>query len=225
MSVVFPVYVPQYVPGLFNDAVNSSEYSELHHLVMCEQWIEKNVEGNRYRLVWGTLPLFSWRDWGKPRNMSGRIAFAGARWTCGLPNTERPDWTAMFCVLKDVSRHNSSSSRCNRCPFNQFRRELKQPLIPTVDTGRTYLCLCNISVYTNMCTYVCPFKSCVSVLFSFTRFRTMESYWNLARYNCQHLSICIIMIIIIIIIIIIIVIIIIIYFRNHNMARPSGRAV
>jgi len=37
MSVVFPVYVPQYVPGLFNDAVNSSEYSELHHLVMCEQ--------------------------------------------------------------------------------------------------------------------------------------------------------------------------------------------
>jgi hypothetical protein len=35
-TVVFPVDVPQYVSGLFNDVVSSSE-SELHHLVMREQ--------------------------------------------------------------------------------------------------------------------------------------------------------------------------------------------
>ena len=195
---------PWYVPGLFNDAVSSSEYSELHHLVMSEQWLRKNVGGNRWRLIWGALPLFSWRDWDKPRNLFGRVAFAGSRWTCGLPSTERPDWTAVFGVLDDVSTHNSSSSRRNRCPVNQFRAELMQPRIATIDTGRTFLCLCNISLHTYMCTYVYAFKSCVSVLFSFTRVRTMESYWNLAWFNCQNLSICII-------------IIIIIYFLNHNM--------
>jgi len=206
MSVVFPVDVPRYVPGLFNDAVSSSDYSELHHLLMSEQGIGKNVEGSRWRLIWGTLPLVSWRDWDKPRNMSERVAFAGSRWTWGLPNTERPDWTAMFGVLDDVSTHNSSYSRHNRCTVNQFRAELLQPRIPTVHTGCTYLCLCNSSVYTYMCTYVYTFKSCVSVLFSFTRVRTMESYWNLAWFNCQRLSICII-----------IIVIIIIYFLNHNM--------
>jgi hypothetical protein len=36
-TVVFPLDVPQYVPGVFNDVVSSSEYSELHHLVMREQ--------------------------------------------------------------------------------------------------------------------------------------------------------------------------------------------
>ena len=92
----------------------------------------------------------------------------------------------MFGVLDDVSRHNSSSSRCNRCPFNQFRAELMQHLIRTVDTGRTYLCLCNISVYTYMCMHlnhvlVSCFRSRV-----FVRWSRTEIWLGLIASICQY---------------------------------------
>jgi len=111
-------------------------------------------------------------------------AFAVSKWTCRLPNTGRPDRTAMFGVLDDVWRHNSSSRRRNRCPVYQFRAELMQPRIPTIDNGRTYLCLCNICVRTCMHlnhVFVCSSRSRV-----FVRWSRTEIWLGLIASICQY---------------------------------------
>jgi hypothetical protein len=60
--------------GLFNDAVITSEYS-------VEQFGDWRMNWRNFgrNLAWNSQDIvqeFVWRDWGKPRNISGRITDA-----------------------------------------------------------------------------------------------------------------------------------------------------
>jgi len=38
-----------------------------------------DVEGSGRRLIYGTIPAFAWRDWGKPQKASSRYPAYGPR--------------------------------------------------------------------------------------------------------------------------------------------------
>jgi hypothetical protein len=38
-----------------------------------EWWSRKDLEGSDYGLIWGTVPAFAWRDWGKTWKASVRM--------------------------------------------------------------------------------------------------------------------------------------------------------
>jgi hypothetical protein len=55
-----------------------------------EWWIEKDVDGSSRDLILGAILVIAWRDWGKLRKTSARIAVLQTKiWTRDLPYTKQ----------------------------------------------------------------------------------------------------------------------------------------
>jgi hypothetical protein len=51
---------------------------------------KNNVEGSGRDIFWRIFPAFTWRDWGKPRKTSGKIACLRAEiWTRDISHTKQ----------------------------------------------------------------------------------------------------------------------------------------
>jgi hypothetical protein len=79
------------VRSLFSDAFSvTQDCIALNEGMIREWWIEKDVEWCGRGLIYGTIAVFVWRNLGKPRNPSVRIAYLPADiWTRDLPNTKQ----------------------------------------------------------------------------------------------------------------------------------------
>lgn len=56
-------YTTVLIYSLLNDAVSSSGYTVLNFKMIAEQWNGEDVEGKRCGLIWGTIPVFLWKEW------------------------------------------------------------------------------------------------------------------------------------------------------------------
>jgi len=52
--------------GACNDTFNSSDHISSDDRIISEQWNGKGVEAHSQDLLWGTMLVVAWRDWGKP---------------------------------------------------------------------------------------------------------------------------------------------------------------
>jgi hypothetical protein len=60
------IFTILFIHDSFNGAVNSLHYTVSDDRIINEQWTGKDMEGNRRGLIYGTIPAFAWRGWGKP---------------------------------------------------------------------------------------------------------------------------------------------------------------
>jgi hypothetical protein len=60
-----------FIYDMFNDAVYNSYCIVSNGMMINEEWIEKDEEGNTHGLSWSIIPAFAWRYWKEPRKTLG----------------------------------------------------------------------------------------------------------------------------------------------------------
>jgi hypothetical protein len=73
----------------FIDASSTSDYIASNDRMTTGWWTAKNIEGRPHGQIWGSTPLYAWRDWGKPPTISQDICSLGWHLKLGLSNMKQ----------------------------------------------------------------------------------------------------------------------------------------